>query len=117
MSNFAPKRTSYDTGDRRWARNFLELDTHDVTLDGSKFPAGTVVPSGTHIGAAGANKLHGPRAAGQPSVGLLVNDWRVSEGKSLVAVASGGGPVDRRYLPAGHDQAAEQSLTAINFIN
>lgn len=118
MSNFAPQRTFYDTGDRRWARNFLELDTYGVTLDGSKFPAGTVVPSGTHIGAAdGTTKMHGPRAAGQPSAGLLVNDWKVTPGRSLVAVANGGGPVDRRYLPEGHDAAAEQSLTAINFIN
>ena len=36
---------------------------------------------------------------------------------AIVALASGGGPVDRRYLPAGHDDAAEKSLTAINFIN
>ena len=112
MSNFAPKRTTYGTTDRRWARNFLALDTHDVTLDGADFPAGTTVPSGTHIGAD-----NGPRAADAPSVGLLVNDFVVSEGKHLVAVASGGGPVDRRYLPAGHDAAAEASLSAVNFIN
>lgn len=112
MSNFAPKRTTYGTPDRRWARNFLALDTHGVTLDGSKWPAGTTVPSGTHVGANGA-----PRAAGAASEGLLVNDFVVSAGQHLVAVASGGGPVDRRYLPAGHDEAAEASLTAINFIN
>lgn len=118
MSNFAPKRTSYDNGDRRWARNFLGLDTYGVTLDGSKFPAGTVIPSGTHIGKAdGATKMCGPRAAGQPSAGLLVNDVKVVAGPNLVSLASGGGPVDRRYLPAGHDAAAEASLTAINFIN
>ena len=118
MSNFAPKRTSYDTGDRRWARNFLALDTHDVTLDGSKFTAGQVIKSGTHVSVAdGTTKMHGPRSAGQPSGGLLVNDWVAGSGKHLVAVASGGGPVDRRFLPAGHDTAAEQSLTAINFIN
>lgn len=118
MSNFAPTRTSYDTGDRRWARNFLALDTHDVTLDGSKFNVGTVIPSGTHVSVAdGTTKMHGPRTAGQPSGGLLVNDWKVTAGRSLVAVVSGGGPIDRRYLPAGNDAAAEQSLTAINFIN
>lgn len=112
MSNFAPKRTTYGTPDRRWARNFLALDTHGVTLNGDAWPAGTTVPSGTHVGEDG-----GPRAADAPSVGLLVNDFVVAPGKHLVAVASGGGPVDRRYLPAGHDEAAEASLSAINFIN
>lgn len=112
MSNFAPKRTNYGTPDRRWARNFLALDTHGVTLEGDAWPAGTTVPSGTHVGTAGA-----PRAADAASEGLLVNDFVVSPGKHLVAVASGGGPVDRRYLPAGHDAAAEDSLSAINFIN
>lgn len=118
MSNFAPTRNTYGTGDRRWARNFLALDTHDVTLDGSKYPAGTVVPSGTHVSVAdGTTKMHGPRTGGQASGGILINDFKAGPGKHLVAVASGGGPVDRRYLPAGHDVAAEQSLTAINFIN
>lgn len=122
MSNFAPKRTNYGTGDRRWARNFLALDTHDVTLDGSKFPVGTVVPSGTHIGKVTASGLGAPYAPGasdgtETSVGLLVNDFKVETGKHLVAVASGGGPVDRRYLPSGHDAAAEADLSAINFIN
>ena len=122
MSNFAPKRTTYDTTDRRWARNFLALDTHDITLDGSKFPAGTTIPSGTHIGRITTTKLGAPYNSAatdgtQKSVGLLVNDFVVAPGKHLVAVASGGGPVDRRYLPAGHNAAAEASLTAINFIN
>lgn len=122
MSNFAPKRTTFDTTDRRWARNFLALDTHDVTLDGSKWVAGTVVKSGTHIGKLTASKLGAPyddsKTDGtQTSVGLLVNDWVAAPGKHLVAVASGGGPVDRRYLPDGHDAAAEADLSAINFIN
>lgn len=123
MSNFAPKRTSYDTGDRRWARNFLALDTHDVTIDGDLFTAGTVIPSGTHIGRVTATGLHGRYAPAatdgtETSVGLLVNDLRVEAGgRYLVAVASGGGPVDRRFLPAGHDAAAEADLPAINFIN
>lgn len=122
MSNFAPQRNTYTTGDRRWARNFLALDTHDITLDGSKFPAGTVIPSGTHIGRITASKLGAPYNDGaadgtQKSIGLLVNDFVVAPGKHLVAVASGGGPVDRRYLPAGHNPAAEADLPAINFIN
>ena len=122
MSNFAPQRTTYGTSDRRAARNFLALDTHDVTLDGSKFPAGTVVPAFTHIGKITASGLGAPYAPGasdgtETSVGLLVNDFKVEPGQHLVAVASGGGPVDRRYLPAGHDAQAEADLTAINFIN
>ena len=53
----------------------------------------------------------------QKSIGLLVNDFVVAPGKHLVAVASGGGPVDRRYLPAGNTAAAEANLPAINFVN
>ncbi|MEL4357042.1 MULTISPECIES: head decoration protein [unclassified Luteococcus] len=122
MSNFAPERTNYTSGDRRWARNFLALDTNGVTLDGAKFTAGQTIPSGTHIGRITATKLYAkydPAATDgtEKSVGLLVNDWVAAPGKHLVAVASGGGPVDRRYLPAGHDAAAEADLTAINFIN
>lgn len=123
MTNFTPERNTYGFGnDRRWARKFLALITNDVTLDGSKFTAGEVVPSGTHIGRVTATKLcakYDPAATDgtEKSIGLLVNDWRAGAGQHLVAVASGGGPVDRRYLPAGHDAAAEADLTAINFIN
>ncbi len=122
MSNFAPKRTTYGTTDRRWARNFLALDTHDVTLDGSKWTAGTVVPSGTHIGKLTASELGAPYAPAasdgtQTSVGILINDWVAASGRHLVAVANGGGPVDRRYLPDGHDAAAEADLPAISWIN
>ena len=123
MSDFAPTRNDYTGSDRRWARNFLALDTHDITLDGSAFPAGVLVPSGTHIGEITATNLGGPYSNGatdgrQKSVGILVNDYMPRAGRrALVAVVSGGGPVDRRYLPAGHDAAAEADLTAVNFIN
>lgn len=53
MSNFAPKRTTYDTGDTRWLRDALRAETHGVTLDGDLFTsdaAGVLVKSGTHIG-------------------------------------------------------------------
>lgn len=53
MSNFAPKRTSYDTGDTRWLRDALRAESHGITLDGDLFtsdPAGILVKSGTHIG-------------------------------------------------------------------
>lgn len=122
QTNFAQTRRDYGTGDRRWARNFLNLSTYDVTLDGSKFPAGTTIPSGTHIGRLTASGLGAPYVPAatdgtETSVGLLVNDWKVEPGKHLVAVANGGGPVDRRFLPAGHDAAAEADLAAINWIN
>ena len=122
MSNYAPKRTTYGTPDRRWARNFLALDTYGVTLDADLFTPGATIPSGTHVGRVTSTGLCGPYVSGgsdgrQTSVGILVNDFVVTPGLHLVSVASGGGPVDRRYLPAGHDSAAEADLPAINFIN
>lgn len=115
-TNYTQTRREYGTGDRRWARNFQALDTHGVTLAGDAWPTGQVVPSGTHVALNGQG--YGvPRAADGDSAGLLVNDWLAADGDHLVSVASGGGPVDRRYLPDGHDEAAEQSLSAINFIN
>lgn len=118
-TNYVPTRRDFGTGDRRWARNFLGLDTHGVTLDGSAWPQGEIVPSGTHVALEGGYGVpyDNDGGDGNESVGLLINDWRGAPGDHLVAVASGGGPVDRRYLPDGHDAAAEASLTAINFIN
>lgn len=52
MSNFAPKRTTYDTGDSRWLRDALRAEQHEVTLNGSLFtsdPAGVLIKSGTHV--------------------------------------------------------------------
>lgn len=57
-SNFAPKRTNYDTGDSRWLRKALGALTDDVTLDGDLFtnsPAGVLVKSGTDIGVTAAS--------------------------------------------------------------
>ena len=122
MSNFASKRITYGITDRRWARDLLALDTIDVTLDGSQWPAGTTIPSGTHVGRITASKMCAPYNAGatngtQKSIGLLVNDYMPKAGrKALVAVASGGGPVDRRYVPSP-DEDAEADLPAVNFIN
>lgn len=53
MSNFAPKRTTYDTGDTRWLRDALAAEKHGVTISGDLFTsdaAGLLVKSGTHIG-------------------------------------------------------------------
>lgn len=63
MSNFAPKRTTYGTGDRRWLRDLLRAAKHGITLDGSLFtsdPAGVLVKSGTHIGRVTSTQLGGP---------------------------------------------------------
>lgn len=60
MSNFAPKRTTYDTGDTRWLRDALRAESHGVTLDGDLFTsdaAGLLVKSGTHIGTNGGPYL------------------------------------------------------------
>jgi hypothetical protein len=58
VSNFAPKRTSYDTGDSRWLRDALRAEQHGVTVDGDLFTsdaAGVLIKSGTHI-----SELGGP---------------------------------------------------------
>lgn len=63
MSNFAPKRTDYDTGDRRWLRDPHKATTRTVTLDGSLFTSsasGLLVKSGTHVGLTTAGNLGGP---------------------------------------------------------
>jgi hypothetical protein len=57
--NYAPTRTDYGTGDRRWLPNLLKADTHGIVLDGDLFPAG-VIKSGTHIGRVTSSKLGGP---------------------------------------------------------
>ncbi|GAA4120509.1 hypothetical protein GCM10022215_24230 [Nocardioides fonticola] len=63
MSNFAPKRTDYDTGDRRWLRDPLKATYRTVTISGSLFTsdaAGLLIKSGTHIGLTTADNLGGP---------------------------------------------------------
>lgn len=103
MSNFAPKRTSYGSGDTRWLRNMLKASTRDVTVafaDVVKDAAG-LVKSGSLV-------------AGK---GLVLNDFTIKTGeKHLVAVVDGG-DVDRRYLPAQLTLAQETALKNVNFIN
>lgn len=53
MSNFAPQRTTYGTGDTRWLRDALRAESHGVTLTGDLFTsdaAGLLIKSGSHIG-------------------------------------------------------------------
>lgn len=109
MSNFAPKRTNYDTGDTRFLRDALAAATHGVTVTTSSFAAG-------HIGSDGLVKAGTPHAT--PSKGLLRNDLVIKAGeKHLVAFVIGGTPVDRRYLPHALTLAQETAMRAIPFIN
>lgn len=109
MSNFAPKRTTYDTGDSRWLRNALKADTHGVTVTTASF-------AGADIAADGLVKSGTPHT--DPDKGLLRNDLVIKAGeKHLVAFVIGGGPVDRRYLPKALTLAQETALSAIPFIN
>lgn len=109
MSNFAPKRTTYGTGDSRWLRNALAAQTRDTTVTTTSFASG-------HIGADGLVKSGTPLASGGP--GLLRNDLVIkADEKHLVAVVVGGSPVDRRYLPKALTFEQEAALSAIPFIN
>lgn len=109
MSNFAPKRTDYSTGDRRWLRDLLASQAHDVTVTDGSFKAGSVggdglVKSGSLVTVAGKG-------------GLLKDDLTIKTGETHLVSAVHGGTVDRRYLPAALTKAEETSLSAIAFIN
>lgn len=67
MANYAPRRTTYDTGDRRWLPDMLKAETHGVTIDGDIAGTPGTLKSGTHIAvvtAAGATEGHAGRYAG-----------------------------------------------------
>ena len=121
MTKYAPTRTTYDTGDRRWLPDMLSAETVGVTLDAA---LGTgFYKSGTHIGIAAATKRGGRYSNAatdgrQASVGLLLNDTQVNAGELHHVAVVRAGVVDRRFLPAdsGHDAAAEADLTTIAFV-
>lgn len=103
MSNFAPKRTSYDTGDRRWLRDMHKAETHGVTVTPAEVAddANGLVKSGSLV-------------AGE---GLVLNDFVIKTGeKHLISVVHAG-TVDRRYLPTALTLAQETALRTISFIN
>lgn len=103
MSNFAPKRTEYGTGDNRWLRDSLAAGTIDVS----------VVPADVADDANGLVKS-GSLVAGK---GLVLRDFVIKTGeKHLIAVVNRG-TVDRRYLPAALNQAQEAALKGITFVN
>lgn len=103
MSNFAPKRTSYDTGDRRWLRNMLKADTHGVTVT----PA-TV-----------ADDVNGLVKSGSlvTGEGLVLDDFVIKAGEQHLIAVVHEGTVDRRYLPTALTAAQEATLKGIVFIN
>lgn len=103
MSNFAPKRTSYDTGDRRWLRDMHKSETHGVSVE-----LADVVADGTGLVKSGSI------VEGE---GLVLNDVVIKAGeKHLISVVHAG-TVDRRYLPAALTLAQETALRTISFIN
>lgn len=103
MSNFAPKRTNYGTGDRRWLRDPHKSERHGVTVE----------PADVTKDGDGLVKSGSP-VTGE---GLVLDDFVIKTGeKHLISVVHEG-TVDRRYLPAPLNQAAEASLKGIVFIN
>lgn len=103
MTNYAPKRTNYDTGDRRWLSDMLKAETHGVT----------VTPAVVSDDANGLVKS-GSVVAGE---GLVLNDFVIKTGETHHIAVVHAGTVDRRYLPAQLTIAAEASFPAIVFIN
>ena len=105
MSNFAPTRTSYDTGDRRWLRDLLKAETHGVS----------VTPADVADDANGLVKS-GSLVTGE---GLVLNDFVIKTGETHLVSVVHAGTVDRRYLPAALNLAQETALSqnGISFIN
>lgn len=103
MSNFAPKRTEYDTGDRRWLRDMLKAETHGVS----------VTPANVADDANGLVKS-GSLVAGE---GLVLNDFVIKAGETHLIAVVHAGTVDRRFLPAALTAAQEASLKGLVFIN
>lgn len=103
MSNFAPKRTEYGTGDRRWLRDMLKSENHGVSVTRSDVTAD----------AAGLVKS-GSVVAGQ---GLVLNDFTIKAGEDHLIAVVHAGTVDRRYLPAALTAEGEAAFPAIVFIN
>lgn len=108
MSNFAPTRTSYDTGDTRWNRSGLKADTHGLTVTTASF-------NGAHIDANGLVKSG--TAHTDPAQGLLLNDLVIKTGEKHLVAFVNGAQVDRRYLPRQLNQAGEAAIKNVTFIN
>ncbi len=103
MSNFAPKRTTYNDTDRRWCRNLLTASKRGVTV-----AYADVVKDGNDLVKSGS------LVAGK---GLVIDDYTHKAGEKHLISLVDGGDVDRRYLPAALTLAQETALKNINFIN
>lgn len=106
MSNFAPKRTSYDTGDNRWNRDGIRARAHGVTVTTATF-------NGAHIDADGLVKS----GTLVPGKGLLKHDLVIKVGETHLVSVVHETTCDRRYLPHVLTLANENSLKGIVFIN
>jgi len=122
VANYAPRRTSFDTGDRRWLPDHLKAETHGVTLSGSAFTAG-LVKSGTVLGKITATGLLGPYSNAatdgrQTAVGHLLNDVEVAAGERHHVAVVHAGTVKESLLPTGSglDAAAKAELTAVVYV-
>lgn len=103
MSNFAPKRTTYSSGDNRWLRNMLTASTRGVSVEFADVAsdASGLVKSGSLV----------------EGEGLVLNDFTIKAGESHLIAVVDGGDVDRRFLPAQLTQAQEAALKNVNFVN
>lgn len=103
MANYAPRRTSYDTGDHRWIPDMLKAETHGLTVTPATVAddANGLVKSGSLVA----------------SEGLVLNDFVIKAGEEHHIAVVHAGTVDRRFLPAALTIANEASFPAIVFIN
>ncbi|WP_181312472.1 hypothetical protein [Nocardioides campestrisoli] len=103
MSNYAPTRTTYDTGDRRWLPNLLMAETHGVTVAPADVAddANGLVKSGSLV----------------PGEGLVLNDFTIKTGEKHHIAVVHKGTVDRRYLPTALTLPQETALKGLVFIN
>ena len=106
MSRYAPTRTTYDSGDRRWLPDMLKAETHGVSVTPADVAddANGLVKSGSLVSIAG-------------KAGLVLNDFTIKAGEIHHIAVVHGGTVDRRFLPTPLTLAQENSLKGIVFIN
>lgn len=134
-TDISPVTTTYQVADRRWL--LAEPDVKpNVTLDISKFTAGThypngYIPSGTVIARVTATNLFGPYTPGatdgtQTAYGLTYGDIQAirSNGSTATKVGTGAvvydAVVSAKYLPfqsgtGSLDVAARTALAQIRF--
>jgi hypothetical protein len=105
VSNFAPKRTTYDHGDRRWLRDPHKSERHGVSVTSADVAddANGLVKSGSIV----------------TGEGLVLDDFVIKAGETHLISVVHAGTVDRRYLPTALNLAQETALSqnGISFIN